>query len=302
MCFWRRLLNKTHVSDRFPGYEIAKLMHKGRKSTVYQGRVLRTGGDCAIKAYNRQYNIDARQIQREYNLPSEGQIGKMVNPVGGEDPETHPIICTYDFGNEFGKSSGAYYVVLEYVSGHNLKNLITVHHDVVKERARDILAQVARGLGLLHEKNFIHRDCCSDNIMITPGWHAKIIDLGFACPAGSSFRRHSGTPTYMAPEQFGDGPLTVAADIYSFGIVAYELLTSRPPFVTDFASDDTAVMDRRVSALREQHLHQRPVPPEIAAPEISPALSACIMKCLEKKPEARYRGMAEVIAALTRSA
>jgi len=298
MIFWHRTASHTLVSERFAGYQLIKLIHQGRKSTVYQARYGQTERLCALKVYNPPYEREVRRLRAEYRLPSEGEVGRLMNAPSGMDPREHPIVQTLDFGQEYGHSEGAHYVVLEYIVGHNLKNLIVAHHPQVRAHAREILMRVLDGLGFIHARGFIHRDFCADNVMVARGWRAKIIDLGFACPVGQRFGFRAGTPTYMAPEQFLREPLTAATDIYSLGVVAYELWTGRAPFLSTYPADDAAAAEKRTRELMEQHLKTLPPPPRQLVPDLSPAIERWLLRCLAKEPAARYSSTGEARAAL----
>jgi len=292
--------NKPQAAERFAGYFIIRLMHEGMKSSVYEARYEQGAESFAVKAYGSRYDREARRMCRRYGLRSEGQMGRVLNAPPGADLREHPIVQTIEFGNEYGKNDGAHYVILEFLRGHNLKNLIVMHPGEVKGRAVRILKQVAAGLGFMHSRNLVHRDFCPDNVMLVPGWRVKIIDLGFVCPFGRSFEERSGTPTYMAPEQFTARPLTGAADIYSMGCVAYEMLAGRPPFVSAFSADDREHSDRRMAELMECHVHRDPPPLRDLDAGLPRELEEFVMRCLEKKPESRFRDMLEVRGALSR--
>jgi len=190
----------------------------------------------------------------------------------------------------FGKAENPHYVVLEYIRGHNLKNLITSRSRTPYGSTRSMFGcRSMVGLAFMHDRSLLHRDFCSDNVMIGTGWRAKIIDFGFCLPRGRSFEQRSGTPTYMAPEQFTVEPLTPAADIYSMGVVAYEMLASRPPFLTPFSHNDPDVQDKRTMALMEMHLRHRRRRCDRSILNVPAAVEAVFMKCLAKAPRTATR-------------
>ena len=144
----------------------------------------------------------------------------------------------------------------------------------------------------------VFRDFCSDNIIVGKDGSLKVVDLGFVAPDGLAFAERCGTPSYMSPEQIRGEPLGIESDVYSLGVVLYELLTGKLPFVSDApGTDDKAINRRRLEVMR-MHLEE-PVPqiPEQILRRAT-ALSEVAVRCLRKKPQDRPRSMDEVIAAL----
>lgn len=281
-------------SRRFDNYQIVRIIHDGEKAAVYLARSPREEGLFAIKAYKPEYNRTARRMRKRYHLRSEGEIGMMLNaPHGSAD---YPIVRTILFGHEFDDPSRCQYIIQEYVEGLNLKLMIGCGHPLLAEKRYDIARAVGRALATIHDRGMLHRDVCSDNVLVPPDGRAKLIDLGFVAPAGMAFPEKSGTPSYMAPEQFQAKPLRPAADIYSFGVVMFEMFTGRLPFTTPFNSSNPDLMMRRTSELMKQHLHARPPHPCEIATGIPEEMGALILRCLEKAPEKRPPTMAALLA------
>jgi len=303
MAFWQRKKKPLQTeSERFGNHQIIKLIHEGEKSSVYLVRHPDDDLVCVAKAYRPAYDRTARTMRKKYRVKTEGEIGMSLNPPEAVDPRRHPIIETFDYGQEFGRSNGCHYVVLEYVDGFNLKNMINVKHPRLWENRLRIVARVCLGLKLIHEKGLVHRDICSDNVLLYRDFLPKIIDLGFVCPAGTRFDEKSGTPSYMSPEQILGQPVHPTADIYSLGVVIYEVLAGRLPFTSDLDPDDPAQAPHRASELMEQHLRSDPPRPSKVSPYVSREFEHIILRCMEKEPHKRFASALDVIEALQETA
>jgi serine/threonine-protein kinase len=290
---WKRWLSwrqgAAARSRRFGSYHVVRVLHDGEKACVYEGRPPKGGEGVAIKAYKPLYNRTARRMRKRYGLRTEGEIGRLVAP--SDAPEDFPVVRTFGEGWEFGDPSRCYYVVMEFVDGLNLKHLIGCADRWLAGHRPQVALAAARGLAAIHERGLVHRDVCTDNVVVRKDGRVKLIDLGFAAPEGIRFEEKSGTPSYMAPEQFDNKPLTAAADIYSFGVVLYELFTGRLPFVSRYSATNPDTVMRRTVELRDMHLREPPVPPREAAPGLPERLNDAILRCLEKLPADRFENM-----------
>jgi len=283
-------------ANRFGPYHVVKIVHDGEKATVYQAEHRVEGDKAAIKAYKPEFNRAVLELRRKYNLPSEGQIGVSLTQA---DPEHKwPIVRVYGHGREFDKGSGNEYIVMEYVDGVNLKHLVNCDHEVLRTHGSGILRRVVRGLAALHVHKLIHRDFCTDNVIVSGGGKVTIIDLGFTAPTGIAFEERSGTPSYMAPEQVQAQPLTVQTDIYAFGVVMYEVLARRLPFVSAIVGDSPRDQARRHRELMDMHVRVQPKPLRQLDPEADPELEAIVMRCLAKDSGDRFGDMVELYTAL----
>ena len=282
---------------RFGEYQVVRLMHEGEKSCVYQARLGQEAA-YAIKAYRPGYNRTARRLAKRYHLRTEGEMGMLVNPPPGADPKDHPIVRTIGFGWEFNDPSRGYYVVQEYLDGFNTKHMIACEHPLLKQRRLEAARTIALGLGIIHDHGFVHRDMCSDNVLFTRDGRAKLIDLGFMAPIGLRFSEKSGTPSYMSPEQFEARPLKPVSDIYSFGVVLYEMFTGRLPFLTPYDTHNRDLLMQRMSDLMRQHLHKPPPPPSTLASDLPAGMEAVILRCMEKSPDRRYPSVRPLLADL----
>jgi len=186
------------------------------------------------------------------------------------------------------------FITMEYVRGENLKRLIRKVGRLAPGQAIPIACQVCDGLAEAHRLGIVHRDLKPQNVMIDEDGQAKIMDFGLALlvaagGAGDGPVSRSGTPAYISPEQIRGMPADGRADLYSLGILIYEMLTGRTPFTALSVED-----------LVDKHLNEPPRDPREINPGISPELARVVMKCLEKEPDARYQSAGEVLADLER--
>ncbi|MEU2509711.1 serine/threonine-protein kinase [Streptomyces sp. NPDC007863] len=189
----------------------------------------------------------------------------------------HPRITTvYDIGSDDGRL----FIVMELLEGRDLAALLAEHPDGLPvEDALRLGMEVAAGLAAAHDEGVVHRDLKPENIFLHRG-RVKICDFGISRSNDSTIGltgtgRLFGTPRYMAPEQWREGPVDTRCDLYAFGCVLYEMLVGAPPFTGS------------PIALMRQHTEQRPVPPRAIRPEISRELESLVMSLLEKDPQAR---------------
>jgi len=157
---------------------------------------------------------------------------------------------------------------------------------------------ICRALKRMHESEFVHRDVCSDNILLQNRTVAKLIDLGFAIPAGRRLHAKTGTPSYISPEQVAGEEIHSASDLYSFGVVLYELFSGRLPFTSRVRGDDPDSIRERTEELMQQHLKARPPDLQSISPQLPSFLCDIIMKCLDKDPLRRPKTAGEIAAAL----
>ncbi len=297
--FGRRKRRYEIEANRFGPFNVVKVIHDGEKALVYQAQHRTTRQVVAIKVYKRGFNKAALNIQRKYAIPSEGEVGLAITKA--HEGKRSPIVKVFDHGREFGKANGNQYIVMEYVEGVNLKHMVSCRDTLLSEHRDALLRRIARGLAALHQLALIHRDFCTDNVIVTNGIKTKIIDLGFTVKPGIAFEERSGTPSYMAPEQIRGQVLTEQTDIYGFGVVMYELLTYRLPFTSKITGDSPRKLVARHKEIMDKHLKEFPVPPRQVDPEIPKLLEAITMCCLEKKPEERFQDARELMGALKRA-
>jgi serine/threonine-protein kinase len=182
---------------------------------------------------------------------------------------------------EHGKAEGTCYLVMSYVEADNLKLLHARQDPLLAEHLAQILIDAATGLSDVHESGYMHLDFKPENILVTRNGAVRLIDFDMAQPIPEKpvkLSKNPGTPGYMAPEQLKREPLDARADIYAFGVMAYELVTNHKPFPGDSAAEILAC----------QMQPEGPIPPREHNPSVPPALEMVILKCLARDPEHRY--------------
>jgi len=205
---------------------------------------------------------------------------------------SHPNIIGYQ---THGKERGTPYMVLDYINGGNLKQLALRQDPVISENVSDVLIGITDALEHIHDHGWMHLDFKPENVMVDRRGHAYLLDFDTAKPIPRRPKRYdktSGTPAYMPPEQLRGRALDQRADIYSFGVTAYELLTHRRPF------EGRNPTESRRLQLDENH---RANPPSKFNPGVPNLLSRIILQCLAHNPDQRYPNMTILNAALHRA-
>ena len=266
---------KRRESRRFGDFLPIRPVHDGEKACVYQARRPPDTVLYALKVYKPGYDRTARRIQKRYGLPCEGEIGLSLTPptVASDSSSpaeaaelrradaSFPIVRTFACGFEYDDPARCQYLVQEFVDGANLKHMIACADPRLRVQRLEILRTAGQALAIIHERGLIHRDVCSDNILFARDGRTKLIDLGFTAPAGIAFEEKSGTPSTMSPEQCQGRPLAPTADIYSFGVVLFEVFTGSLPFSAGGSSGNPERAARRASELIQKHLHDPPPRP-----------------------------------------
>ena len=269
------MLNEgTFLVDR---YEILEKVGAGGMSDVYKAKDHILGRYVAIKLLKQEFSEDRNFVTK---FRTEAQ-----SAAGLEHPN---IVNIYDVGSD----DGLYYIVMEYVEGITLKTYIEKKGQLSFKESVSIAIQVARGIEAAHNKEIIHRDIKPQNIMISTEGKVKVTDFGIARAASSNTISADvmGSVHYASPEQARNGFVDARSDLYSLGIVMYEMITGRVPF-----DGDTTV------AVAIQHLQEEIVPPSTYASNIPVSFEQIIMKCTLKNPDRRYQTIAELLADLRRS-
>lgn len=260
-------------------YEVYAVLGEGGMGAVYGVRHRALDKPFALKVMRADLARDAQLAARFI------QEAKATAAIG------HPnIVQITDFGQ---LATGSPYFVMELLSGEPLAKLIRRDGPVAAARAVDILRQTASALGAAHAAGVIHRDLKPDNIQVTENDAVKVLDFGVAKMAGAGRLTKTGTvygtPHYMSPEQASGGTVDHRTDLYALGIIAYEMLTGRVPFEAD-----------TYMGILTKHMFMVPErPSQLAGGAVQfGALEDVVMRCLEKKPEARYASADELIAHL----
>ena len=268
------LNNGTFIADR---YEIVGQVGTGGMSDVYKAKDHTLGRYVAIKVLKSEFSEDTNFVSK---FRTEAQSAAVLE---------HPnIVNIYDVGSE----NGIHYIVMEYVEGITLKTYIGKKGQLTYKEALSIAIQVGRGIQAAHAKNIVHRDIKPQNIIISTDGKVKVTDFGIA-RAVSENTIHSdvmGSVHYASPEQARNGYVSSRSDIYSLGIVMYEMVTGRVPF-----DGDSTV------AVAIQHLQDEMDPPSKYAPNLPISLEKIIQKCTQKSPDRRYDSMESLLIDLRKA-
>ena len=247
-------------------------------ATVFRGNDTVLGRPVAVKVLAPRYANDTTFVAR---FRREAQSAAAMN---------HPnIVNVFDTGSD----GDTHYIVMELVEGRTLREVIAEDAPLLPERAAEIAEAVAAALAFAHERGIVHRDVKPGNIMITPSGDVKVMDFGIArATTGDSLTQTStvlGTATYLSPEQAQGEVVDPRSDIYSLGIVGYEMLTAQVPF-----EGESPV------AVAYQHVRDEPVRPSALNPDVPDAIERIVLKCMAKNAGNRYANAGELRADLQR--
>ncbi len=260
-------------------YELGELLGRGGMAEVRKGIDTRLGRVVAVKRLRTDLASDATFQAR---FRREAQSSASLN---------HPaIVAVYDTGEEpaaDGSGVSQPYIVMEYVAGRTLRDILREGRKILPERALEITSGVLSALDYSHRAGIIHRDIKPGNVMLTPSGDVKVMDFGIAraiSDASSTMTQTAavvGTAQYLSPEQARGETVDSRSDVYSAGCLLYELLTGRPPFVGDSPV-----------AVAYQHVREPAAPPSDHDTDLPPAVDAIVMKALAKRVEDRYQSAA----------
>ena len=254
-------------------YEIIEKIGNGGMATVYKAKDLVLKRYVAVKILREEYTTDNEFIKR-FNTEAESAASL-----------THPnIVSVYDVGKE----GNLYYIVMELIKGKTLKEIIVEDGRMGWKWSVKIAKQIAQALETAHRNNIIHRDIKPHNIIITEDGTAKVTDFGIAKAVSNStitaFGTTIGSVHYFSPEHARGGYTDAKSDLYSLGVVLYEMVTGKVPF-----DADTPV------SVALKHMQEKPVPPIELNPAIPQSLNDLILKAMEKDPNMRYSTATEMI-------
>jgi eukaryotic-like serine/threonine-protein kinase len=267
-------------------YELDGVVGRGGMAEVYRARDIRLDRIVAIKTLRTDL---ARDQTFQARFRREAQSAASLN---------HPsIVAVYDTGEDMTSGVPVPYIVMEYVDGRTVRDLLQEGHRLLPERSLEIIDGVLRALEYSHQAGIVHRDIKPGNVMVTRNGDIKVMDFGIAramSDAQATMTQTAqviGTAQYLSPEQARGERVDARSDLYSAGCLLYELLTGRPPF-----TGDSPV------AIAYQHVRENPIPPSRIDPDIPRWADAVVLKAMAKAPADRYQSAAEMRADLQRAA
>ncbi len=267
-------------------YELDGVVGRGGMAEVYRARDIRLDRIVAIKTLRADL---ARDQIFQARFRREAQSAASLN---------HPsIVAVYDTGEDMASGLPVPYIVMEYVDGRTVRDLLQDGHRLLPERTLEIIDGVLRALDYSHQAGIVHRDIKPGNVMVTRNGDVKVMDFGIAramSDAQATMTQTAqviGTAQYLSPEQARGERVDSRSDLYSTGCLLYELLTGRPPF-----TGDSPV------AIAYQHVRENPVPPSRVDPDVPPWADAIVLKAMAKSPGDRYQTAADMRADLQRAA
>ncbi|MET9931874.1 MULTISPECIES: Stk1 family PASTA domain-containing Ser/Thr kinase [unclassified Streptomyces] len=261
-------------------YELGSVLGRGGMAEVYLAQDTRLGRTVAVKTLRADL---ARDPSFQARFRREAQSAASLN---------HPaIVAVYDTGEDYVDGVSIPYIVMEYVDGSTLRELLHSGRKLLPERTLEMTVGILQALEYSHRAGIVHRDIKPANVMLTRTGQVKVMDFGIARAMGDAGMTMTqtaaviGTAQYLSPEQAKGEQVDARSDLYSTGCLLYELLTVRPPFIGDSPV-----------AVAYQHVREEPQPPSNFDPEITPEMDAIVLKALVKDPDYRYQSADEMRA------
>ncbi|MGI8532226.1 MAG: Stk1 family PASTA domain-containing Ser/Thr kinase, partial [Geodermatophilaceae bacterium] len=254
-------------------YELGETIGYGGMAEVHRARDMRLGRDVAVKVLRQDL---ARDSQFQVRFRREAQASASLS---------HPaIVAVFDTGEDTVGEGSTPFIVMEYVEGQTLREILRSDGPLPPARAVMICSDICSALDFSHRNGIVHRDVKPGNVMISASDVVKVMDFGIARAVSDSSATMTstaaviGTAQYLSPEQARGESVDARSDVYSCGCLLYELLTGSPPF-----TGDSPV------AVAYQHVREDPIPPSTHNPVIGPVLDAVVMKSMAKNPANRYQ-------------
>jgi beta-lactam-binding protein with PASTA domain/tRNA A-37 threonylcarbamoyl transferase component Bud32 len=267
-------------------YELDGVVGRGGMAEVYRARDLRLDRTVAIKTLRADL---ARDPTFQARFGREAQSAASLN-----NPS---IVAVYDTGEDLSTGVPIPFIVMEFVDGRTVRDLLIEGHRLLPERTLEITSGVLRALEYSHQAGIVHRDIKPGNVMVTRNGDIKVMDFGIAramSDAQATMTQTAqviGTAQYLSPEQARGERVDARSDLYSTGCLMYELLTGRPPF-----TGDSPV------AIAYQHVRENPIPPSRLDPSLPSWADSIVLKAMAKSPNDRYQSAAEMQADIQRAA
>ncbi len=265
------------IGKTIGNYQIVAELGRGGMAVVYRAYQPSLNRHVAIKVLPAQLALDREFVER------------FLREARAAAGLRHPnIVIVHDVGQD----KGLYYIVMEYLEGRTLKQLIEQEGPLPPDRVIRILEQVAAALDYAHQRGFVHRDVKPANIFVGEGDRVTLTDFGIAKAATETQQLTRtgilmGTPEYMSPEQAAGGPIDARTDLYALGVVLYQMLVGRVPF-----------QGTTPHATLHAVIYEQPPPPRLLNPRIPPAVEGVVLKAMAKRPEQRFQRGADMVAAL----
>ena len=260
-------------------YELREELGRGAMGVVYRAHDPVIGRDVAVKTMHLS--------EAGTGMSREELIGRFQTEARAAGLLTHPnIVVVYDAGEE----EGIFYITMELVEGRSLQTMLDAQQLFPLPRIMKLMEQVCSALDFAHQRNVVHRDIKPANLMLTADDTVKITDFGTAkiIQFGTAQTSHvMGTPSYMSPEQVKGKPVDGRSDIFSLGVILYELMTGEKPFPGE-----------NITTVIYKIINEEPIPPRSLDSSIHPGLSAVITHALAKDPTARFQNCQELLDAL----
>src|SRR5438876_2063911 len=273
-------VSDTLIGTVFDGrYRIVRKLGTGGMADVYLAEDQELGRRVAIKILNDRHAADDSFVERFRR--------EAKNAAGLSHPN---IVSVYDRGT----AEGTYYIAMEYLDGRSLKELIVSRGPAPVKTSVEYARQILAAVGFAHRHGIVHRDIKPHNVLVGPEGRLKVTDFGIARSGASQMTEVGsiiGTAQYLSPEQARGAPVDQTSDLYSVGVVLYEMLTGQVPFTGDTPLE-----------IAMKHLSEIPRPPSELRPEVPHDLDSVVLRALAKDPSERYQSAEEMDADLARVA